>query len=90
MFWSSPGQVQTEDFRDPENKEIHTFYAESAAIYRSCSDRPITAAQVKYTLPFGLTVEEIGNVLGEFTRQGLMLQEDGAFLSLALPAHRMR
>ncbi len=86
LFWSSPGQILIDDFRDHENKRSYKFYDDSAEIYRVCSDRPINARQVKKALSLSRPVEEIEEVLFEFERRGLLLCENGSFLSLALPA----
>ena len=90
LFWSSPGHIQIEDFRDHEHRGLYKFYDELAAIYRACSDRPFSAARVKEKLSLGNPLEEIEEALLEFERLGLMLRERDSFLSLALPASKSR
>ncbi|NNN33791.1 RiPP maturation radical SAM protein 1 [Streptomyces sp. S3(2020)] len=85
-FWSSPGQIYIDDFRDPASGRSYRFQDDSAALYRACSDRPINARALKKTLSLDHSVEQIEEILLGFVRQDLMLHEDGVFLSLALPA----
>ncbi|MET8976333.1 RiPP maturation radical SAM C-methyltransferase [Streptomyces sp. NPDC004539] len=86
VFWSSPGQIHVDDFRDQADRRSYRFQDDSAALYRACGDRPTNARQLRQTLSLDLSAEQIEDILFSFVRQDLMLHEDGAFLSLALPA----
>ena len=69
---------------------MHRFYDELAAIYRACSERPCSAAQVTKVLSLDRSVTEVQEALVGFATRGLMARESDSFLSLALPASKGR
>ncbi|WP_409328861.1 RiPP maturation radical SAM C-methyltransferase [Trujillonella humicola] len=90
FFWSSPDQILIEDFRDPGQRGVYRFYDELAEIYRACSERPCSVANVAKGLASGRSVVEVEEALVGFATRGLMAREGDTFLSLALPASRGR
>lgn len=90
LYWSSPGQIQIEDFRAPERRGIYRFYDELAAIYRACSERPCSDGQVTKVLGLDRSATEVREALAGFAERGLMARDGDSFLSLALPASKGR
>lgn len=89
-FWSAPGFLQIEDLRVPESPGTYTFRGPLAALYAACSDRPLPAAKLRQQLELPWQEDEIEAALDEYCVRGLMMREGKAFLSLALPASRLR
>jgi ribosomal peptide maturation radical SAM protein 1 len=88
----TPDCLFIDDNRGPERRGTHVFYGPLAQMYEYCSETMRTAPEVTAYLvasPQGYSYqrEEIEAGLREFCRLGLMLSEDGQYLSLALPAN---
>jgi ribosomal peptide maturation radical SAM protein 1 len=68
----------------------HALYGPMALIYEFCSDSIRTVAQVGAHLQatsdsYAYPIESVREALAEFCRLGLMVSEDGRYLSLAIP-----
>lgn len=82
-----PGQVTVTDRR---GKRAHrqTLAGWQADIYEACGDSPRSAARVREQLAgsgTGTNQNEVEAALDQFCRDGIMVCEDGKYLSLALP-----
>jgi ribosomal peptide maturation radical SAM protein 1 len=90
LYRRTPDALLIEDSRGRELPERHVAEGPWAEIYDFCSDTMRTAAQVTahlFQTPAGMWSSGFPVVaaLDEFCRLGLMLEEDGQYLSLALP-----
>jgi len=69
---------------------VHVFDEPAALVYEYCSstDHPVGPV-LAHVREQGLAIDEarVRALLGEFTARGLMLEEDGHYLSLALPTN---
>jgi hypothetical protein len=85
------GRLVITDGRNPENPQMHLFGERAALVYEACALTPHGLPQVLETVRAqgGVDVSEttIGDDLATFCRLGMMLEEDGRYLSLALPAN---
>lgn len=84
--------LYVDDNRGDSRRGSYAFYGPLASIYEACSDAIMTPAQLAAhleTLPDGGSYpeEQIKEALEEFCKLGLMVKEDGKYLSLALPAN---
>lgn len=86
VWWQSPGLLQIEDLRKPEEPGTYTFEDPLASVYTACSDKPVKAAWVKEALDLPYSVDEVESALDEFVARGLMMRDGNLFLALALPA----
>ncbi len=78
------------DGRDNPHHPPTYFYPKPVSdVYLLCSDRPRTAASIVNMLgktpEVGLDERSVQGTLERFVESGLMVTEDGSFLSLALP-----
>lgn len=85
-FFRSGDFIQIDDRRAPDRPITHSFEGAVTELYVAMSERPrkIDAARKDLNLPF--EVSELQAVLDELCRRGLMMEDEGAYLSLALPA----
>jgi ribosomal peptide maturation radical SAM protein 1 len=77
------------DGREPGEPQTHVFDRAAAHIYEFCAPNYHSAAQVLEHLRQSGVPMQVGDVqrhLDTFAELGLMLEEDGLYLSLALPA----
>jgi ribosomal peptide maturation radical SAM protein 1 len=92
VYRRTPHAVLIDDRRGPGQGRLHTCRGPWALAYEFCSETMRTAAQVAEHLGaapdgFGVSEETIAAALEDFCRKGLMLGEDGQYLSLALPVN---
>ena len=85
-YWSAPNFLQIEDARNLAAPGTFTFLDPLASLYVACSEHPRTASELKQQLTLHKSIDEIEMALDEFCIRGLMMREESAFLSLALPA----
>jgi len=85
-FWRSPGFLQIDDHRSSVNTGTYTFEGPLAIIYTACSDKPQKVQSLQRRLDGGWPDNELEDALDEFVAAGLMMHDDGKYLSLALPA----
>lgn len=83
--------IRFEDRRDPEYPKTSWHSEPYAAAYECCSESAqtvsATARRMEETLGKRPAHEEVARMLREMTDSGLMAEENGHFLSLALPAN---
>ncbi|AKJ03247.1 ribosomal peptide maturation radical SAM protein 1 [Archangium gephyra] len=89
-FWSSPDFLQIDDSRWPGERGTYTFQGPLASIYAACSDRPMSAEELKREFALDVSEEEFAQWLADFCACGLMMKDGHQYLSLALPATRNR
>ena len=85
------GGILIDDNRSPQGGLTYTFDGPLALLYESCGDTMRTVPQIAERLAAsGVPIkdEDVRANLEEFCRRGLILEEEGRFLSLALPANR--
>jgi ribosomal peptide maturation radical SAM protein 1 len=77
------------DARQPEAPRAHKFEGLAARVYEFCSDTDRSIANIRDNLGDGTVGENaLKEVLGRFLLHGLMCEDEGTFLSLALPNQR--
>jgi len=91
-YMRGAGRLTVLDGRQPEmgRPEVHIFDEPAALAYEFCSPTDHGVGPVLAHLrERGLAMDEAGmrGLLDELTTRGLMLEEDGHFLSLALPTN---
>jgi ribosomal peptide maturation radical SAM protein 1 len=85
------GRLTIVDGRAPAAPTIETFDEHAASVYEACSltyhgpSRLLT--HLRDTHGLQTDIAAVQRDLDAFTARGLMLEEDGHYLSLALPAH---
>jgi ribosomal peptide maturation radical SAM protein 1 len=86
VYQRAPDWIQIVDRRDPDEPRVHAFQGLEAAAYEACGDTYHSAAKVAATVGANGdgAVEE---ALERFCDLGLMVSEDGRYLSLALPVN---
>ncbi len=90
-FWHSPKLLRIQDGRDPDHIRECSFAAPEADVYLACSDKPQTAQSLSRHLShLALSTNEIQEILQRFANNGLMMQDENLYLSLALPASKWR
>jgi ribosomal peptide maturation radical SAM protein 1 len=90
VYQRTPDWIQVVDRRDPDEPQVHAFQGLDAAVYDLCGETDHTAAKVTSLLRehgAAAEVEEVQEALGKFCQLGLMIGEDGRYLSLALPVN---
>src|SRR5215208_1772142 len=85
VYQRAPDWIQVIDSRDPENPQVHAFHGVEAEVYELCGDVEQKAARVASNL--AVEVEAVEEALRRFCDLGLMIEEDGRHLSLALPVN---
>ncbi len=90
IYQRAPDWIQIVDRRGPEPK-AHAFPGMDAAIYEFCgeTDRtvPVIAKHLAEVEGISAEQDQIRETLAKFCDLGLILEEDGRYLSLALPAN---
>jgi ribosomal peptide maturation radical SAM protein 1 len=91
-YWRLPTALIIEDHRGPEKAERHTCRGPWASVYEFCGETMRSVPQVLAHLqevPGGewLMPELVEAGLDDFCHKGLMVSEDGQYLSLALPVN---
>ncbi|MEY4547037.1 MAG: hypothetical protein RL685_3232 [Pseudomonadota bacterium] len=89
-FSRSEDFLQIDDERAPGNVATHSFEGPLALLYQAASDSPQSVAQLISSLGLSHSVETVTRALDEFCRRGLMMEDEGLYLSLALPAGAVR
>jgi ribosomal peptide maturation radical SAM protein 1 len=88
VYQRTPGWIQVVDRRNPE-PAAHAFNGLPAAVYECCSETDHSVAQLCEALGEdgggNAARDEVEAALGRFVELGLMLHENGRYLSLALP-----
>jgi len=82
--------VYIDDQREAWPCGSHAFYGPLARLYERCAETMVTVEQAVSHLAHSeepLSAEEVEAALAEFCARGLMLTEDGRYLSLALPVN---
>ena len=90
VYQRAPDWIQVVDRRDPKEPKVHAFQGLEAAVYDLCSDTDHSARRVTSTLQsegVDVDVADVEGALGRFCELGLMIDEDGQYLSLALPVN---
>src|SRR5262249_53992409 len=92
VYRRTPDAVLIEDSRGPGPQKRYVAPGPWAEVYEFCSDTMRTAEQAAKhvrTGPSGLWTSDfpVAAALEEFCRLGLMLTEDGQYLSIALPVN---
>jgi ribosomal peptide maturation radical SAM protein 1 len=85
-FFRSEDFLQIDDQRAPDNTLTHSFEGPLALLYQAASDAPKSVAQLITALGLTQSAENVTRALEEFCRRGLMMEDSGLYLSLALPA----
>ncbi|MGH2588328.1 MAG: RiPP maturation radical SAM C-methyltransferase, partial [Dehalococcoidia bacterium] len=89
-YGSGDGEITITDGREPGAAPVvHAFAGQAAAVYEFCGPTYHGARQViDHLHERGFSVDQAGvqGVLDRFVGLGLMLEEGGRYLSLALPA----
>ncbi len=90
VYQRAPDWIQIVDRRDPEAPKAHAFHGVDAAVYDLCGDTDHTASRVLSLLRESGTdvdAEDVERALRRFCELDLMIDEEGSYLSLALPAN---
>lgn len=91
IYQRAPDWIQVVDRRTQE-VAAHSFEGHEAAIYELCGETERTVDALCKHLAgnngFAVDAEEVRSSLAKFCDLGLMIEEKGRFLSLALPANR--
>jgi ribosomal peptide maturation radical SAM protein 1 len=90
VYQRTPDWIQVVDRRNPEAPEVHAFHGLEAAVYDLCSDTEHSAPKVaRMLLEAGNDVDSraVEQALARFCDVGLMIEEEGRYLSLALPVN---
>jgi ribosomal peptide maturation radical SAM protein 1 len=85
-FRRAPGYVEVDDQRHADKWRLHHFEGPLADLYFAASDHPVKPQQLKERLGLDYSVAQIAHSLDEFCARGLMMHDEGSYLSLALPA----
>ena len=85
-FFRSEDFLQIDDARDVDSIATHTFEGPLALLYHALSDSPQSVPQLIRKLGLDYAPETVSEALDEFCQRGLMLEDQGLYLSLALPA----
>ncbi len=88
-YRATPGLVEIEDARQPGDPVVYHLEGPLAELYVACSDRPHRPEALAKNLSLedpAPSEEEVAGALDLFCEKGLMMRDDGLFLSLALPA----
>jgi ribosomal peptide maturation radical SAM protein 1 len=83
-LWS-PGILQIYDGRESGETRRYDFSAPLSEIYRSISDRPLTAAAAAEKIGLSDDVAEVSDALNVFVGHGLVMKDGEQYLALALP-----
>jgi ribosomal peptide maturation radical SAM protein 1 len=87
----APDWLRILDRRDPASPRVLVLRGLEAAVYEACTETDHTAARVAEQLQqsgAAITAADVERMLLRLCELEVMLEEDGHFLSLALPANR--
>jgi hypothetical protein len=91
VYQRGAGRLTVTDGRDPESPRVLRFDELAALVYESCAPTARAPAPIVRALhdERGVETDEetVQAVLDEFVSERLMLEEGGAYLSLALPVN---
>lgn len=91
VYQRTPHWMQIVDRRDPASPQAHSLHGAEANAYEYCGDTDRTAVNVAAHLTAlhqtPMEAAEVEEMLRGFCERGLMIEEDGHFLSLALPVN---
>ena len=85
-FLRSEDFLQIDDERAPSDVVTHTFEGPLALLYQATSDAPRSVGQLISGLGLTHSVDAVTRALNEFCHRGLMMEDEGLYLALALPA----
>ncbi|MFE5621100.1 RiPP maturation radical SAM C-methyltransferase [Streptomyces virginiae] len=92
-YHRAPDWLRILDRRDPSRPTVITLHGAEAQAYEACGDWQRTAEHVAKRLSEQgcpkVSTAEAQSMLDGFCRAGLMLGEEGRYISLALPARRL-
>jgi ribosomal peptide maturation radical SAM protein 1 len=84
VYQRAPDWIQVIDQRGTGETNVVAFQGMEAAAYELCGD---TSTPARVARELGTGTEEVDGVLRRFCDLGLAIEEDGRFLSLALPVN---
>jgi hypothetical protein len=84
VYQRAPDWIQIVDQRDAEDTNVHAFQGLEAAAYELCGD---TSTPPRVAGELGAEADDVEAALRKFCDLGLMIEEDGRYLSLALPVN---
>jgi ribosomal peptide maturation radical SAM protein 1 len=84
VYQRAPDWIQVIDRRVDGEPRVHAFQGLEAAAYELCGD---TSTPRRLAGELGAAADEIESGLRRFCELGLMIEEDGRYLSLALPVN---
>jgi len=92
VYRRTPGALFIEDNRGSKRRGTYSFRDPVATIYTECDETMRTPRAVRSAMATdgrlpALSESDVQEALDEFCRLGLMVGEDGRYLSLALPAN---
>jgi ribosomal peptide maturation radical SAM protein 1 len=90
VYQRTPDWIQIVDRRTEDGTEVHAFHGLEAAVYDVCGDTEHSASKVVAILGEGgvdAAREDVQQALDRFCALGLMIEEEGRYLSLALPVN---
>ncbi len=91
VYQRAPDWIQVIDRRRPDAPQVHAFQGPEAAAYELCGDVERRPARVAEALRADggpdLDADAVEEMLRRFCDLGLMVHEDGRYLSLALPVN---
>jgi ribosomal peptide maturation radical SAM protein 1 len=91
VYQRAPDWLQVIDRRDPDTPRVHAFHDLEADVYELCGDTDHTPVRVAERLRAssgeGVSPAAVEALLHGFCELGLMIEEDGHYLSLALPVN---
>jgi ribosomal peptide maturation radical SAM protein 1 len=84
VYQRAPDWIQVIDQRDVEDTQVHSFQGLEAAAYELCGD---TSTPARVAAELDVPRDDVEGALRKFCDLGLMIEEDGRYLSLALPVN---
>jgi ribosomal peptide maturation radical SAM protein 1 len=92
VYQRAPDWIQVVDRRDPANVRAHSLRGPEADAYEYCGDTDHTADKVAAYLAgergWSTDAAEVTHMLAGLCERGLMAEDEGHYLSLALPVNR--
>jgi ribosomal peptide maturation radical SAM protein 1 len=91
VYQRTPDWIQIVDQRDAATPRVSAFSGLEAAVYEACGDTYRTAGaiadELNRTHGAGCDADAIAPIVARFCDEDLMIEEDGRYLSLALPVN---
>src|SRR5215204_910260 len=84
VYQRAPDWIQVVDQRDGDETKAHAFQGLEAAAYELCGD---TNTPQRVAVGLDASAEDAEAALRKFCDLGLMIEEDGRYMSLALPVN---